>query len=273
MPRSLSYWGLTRPHRQRYCSERPPVRHERPPGRTRRSASSRTSATGSWLVHDVAWSPDGAKLASIRSAMSSTFAGWSGDCTGTGACTVRMAGPRDVAATFNTVPPPPRPARRRHRERRDFATRRFRARFLRDRVVEKRRRRERRPPERDVAPGLHRHAHLCGSRSRLHRSCIQAHLGRGLDNTATLKVAPASAPPPSGGGPSAPHALTPPAITGAAVVGHVLHATAPRWSAKPTTVAYRRQICSTKGCSAISRATAASLRVIRATSADACEWW
>jgi Domain of unknown function DUF11 len=85
------------------------------------------------------------------------------------------------------------------------------------------------------------------------------------DNTATLKVAQASTPPrPSGGGSSTPHVLTAPAVTGAAVVGHVLHVTAPRWSAKPTTVAYRWQVCSTKACSAISRATAAWLRVIRA---------
>jgi Divergent InlB B-repeat domain len=39
----------------------------------------------------------------------STFAGWSGDCTGTGACTVRMSGPREVTATFGTVPPTPSP--------------------------------------------------------------------------------------------------------------------------------------------------------------------
>jgi hypothetical protein len=86
------------------------------------------------------------------------------------------AGPRRRA-----VPPRnrARPACRRHRERRDFATRRFRTRFLRDRVVEKRRQRERRPPEPDVARGLHRHAHLRGSRSRLHRSGIQPHLRRG----------------------------------------------------------------------------------------------
>jgi len=34
----------------------------------------------------------------------STFAGWSGDCTGTGTCTVTMDGDRTVTATFN--PPP-----------------------------------------------------------------------------------------------------------------------------------------------------------------------
>jgi Divergent InlB B-repeat domain len=35
----------------------------------------------------------------------STFAGWSGDCTGTGACTVTMSQARSVTATFNLVPP------------------------------------------------------------------------------------------------------------------------------------------------------------------------
>jgi hypothetical protein len=35
----------------------------------------------------------------------STFAGWSGDCTGTGVCTVTMSQARSVTATFNLVPP------------------------------------------------------------------------------------------------------------------------------------------------------------------------
>ena len=34
----------------------------------------------------------------------STFIGWSGDCTGTGPCTVEMAQPRSVTATFNLLP-------------------------------------------------------------------------------------------------------------------------------------------------------------------------
>jgi hypothetical protein len=38
-------------------------------------------------------------------AAGSTFAGWSGDCTGTGACTVTMSQARSVTATFNLVPP------------------------------------------------------------------------------------------------------------------------------------------------------------------------
>jgi Divergent InlB B-repeat domain len=36
-------------------------------------------------------------------AAGSTFAGWSGDCTGTGACTVTMSQARSVTATFNVV--------------------------------------------------------------------------------------------------------------------------------------------------------------------------
>jgi PKD repeat protein len=36
-------------------------------------------------------------------ATGSTFAGWSGACTGTGACTVSMTAARSVTATFNTV--------------------------------------------------------------------------------------------------------------------------------------------------------------------------
>jgi hypothetical protein len=37
----------------------------------------------------------------------STFAGWSGDCTGTGACTVTMSQARSVTATFNVLVAPP----------------------------------------------------------------------------------------------------------------------------------------------------------------------
>ena len=35
----------------------------------------------------------------------SQFAGWSGDCTGTGSCTVTMIAAKSVTATFNTAPP------------------------------------------------------------------------------------------------------------------------------------------------------------------------
>ncbi len=38
-------------------------------------------------------------------ATGSTFAGWSGDCSGTGSCTVTMSQARSVTATFNLVPP------------------------------------------------------------------------------------------------------------------------------------------------------------------------
>src|SRR5262249_5602366 len=45
-------------------------------------------------------------------ASGSTFSGWSGDCTGTGACKVKMSQTRKVTATFtkeSTPPPPPGP--------------------------------------------------------------------------------------------------------------------------------------------------------------------
>ena len=40
----------------------------------------------------------------------SSFAGWSGACSGTGTCTVSMTAARTVSATFNLLPPPPPPA-------------------------------------------------------------------------------------------------------------------------------------------------------------------
>jgi hypothetical protein len=40
-------------------------------------------------------------------AAGSTFAGWSGDCTGTGPCTVTMSQARSVTATFNVLVAPP----------------------------------------------------------------------------------------------------------------------------------------------------------------------
>jgi hypothetical protein len=42
-------------------------------------------------------------------AAGSTFAGWSGDCSGTGGCVVSMTANRSVTATFNTVVNPPQP--------------------------------------------------------------------------------------------------------------------------------------------------------------------
>jgi uncharacterized repeat protein (TIGR01451 family) len=39
----------------------------------------------------------------------STFAGWSGDCSGTGTCMVTMDAAKSVTATFNVPPPPPPP--------------------------------------------------------------------------------------------------------------------------------------------------------------------
>ncbi|HEX7244600.1 MAG TPA: InlB B-repeat-containing protein, partial [Solirubrobacterales bacterium] len=42
-------------------------------------------------------------------ASGSSFAGWSGACTGTGACKVTMSEARNVTATFDAPPPPPPP--------------------------------------------------------------------------------------------------------------------------------------------------------------------
>jgi endoglucanase len=43
--------------------------------------------------------------AAAAAAAGSTFAGWSGACTGSGSCTVTMSAPRSVTATFNTTTP------------------------------------------------------------------------------------------------------------------------------------------------------------------------
>src|SRR5439155_6237019 len=37
------------------------------------------------------------------------FAGWGGDCGGSGDCTVTMDGPKGVSASFEQAPPPPPP--------------------------------------------------------------------------------------------------------------------------------------------------------------------
>ncbi len=38
----------------------------------------------------------------------SSFAGWSGDCTGTGACNLTMNANKAVGGSFSAAPPPPR---------------------------------------------------------------------------------------------------------------------------------------------------------------------
>jgi hypothetical protein len=40
-------------------------------------------------------------------AAGSSFGGWTGACTGTGACTILMDGNKTVAAVFNSAPKPP----------------------------------------------------------------------------------------------------------------------------------------------------------------------
>jgi Divergent InlB B-repeat domain len=50
----------------------------------------------------------GAEIAlTATPASGSTFAGWSGDCTGTGACKITMSQTRSVTATFEKAPTPP----------------------------------------------------------------------------------------------------------------------------------------------------------------------
>jgi hypothetical protein len=44
-------------------------------------------------------------------ASGSSFAGWSGACSGTGNCQVTMSAAQNVTATFDTVPPPPPPTK------------------------------------------------------------------------------------------------------------------------------------------------------------------
>ena len=57
---------------------------------------------GATCSHDFA---DGTMVTLTPAATTgSTFAGWSGDCTGTGGCTVTMSQARSVTATFNLVP-------------------------------------------------------------------------------------------------------------------------------------------------------------------------
>jgi hypothetical protein len=41
----------------------------------------------------------------------SSFTGWSGDCSGTGTCSVTMSAARSATATFGTAPPPPPPVK------------------------------------------------------------------------------------------------------------------------------------------------------------------
>ena len=52
--------------------------------------------------------PEGTSVTLTASASAgSTFAGWSGACTGTGTCTVTISTDRSVGATFTKKPPPP----------------------------------------------------------------------------------------------------------------------------------------------------------------------
>ncbi len=75
-----------------------------------------TSApAGIWCPTDCrqGYSPGAVVRVQAAPAGGSTFAGWSGACSGTGACDLTMAGDRAVTATFTATgapPPPPGPA-------------------------------------------------------------------------------------------------------------------------------------------------------------------
>lgn len=86
------------------------------------------------------------------------------------------------------------------------------------------------------------------------------------DNALTLTLKPVV--PPSPPAPSAtitytvpPRTLRPPKVTGAAQVGSVVRIAPARWSATPTSIRYRWQLCTGGRCAAIAGATGKALRV------------
>lgn len=70
-------------------------------------------------------------------------------------------------------------------------------------------------------------------------------------------------------GAQAPRALTQPALRGTAKVGATLHVAAPRWSAPPSSVAYRWERCTPARCAAIAGAAGRSLLLTRADAGHA----
>jgi hypothetical protein len=60
-----------------------------------------------------------------------------------------------------------------------------------------------------------------------------------------------------------PEAITPPAIHGTPAVGRTLTATPPTWTATPTRVVYRWQLCAKTGCASITAATKLSLKLTK----------
>lgn len=86
------------------------------------------------------------------------------------------------------------------------------------------------------------------------------------DNALTLTLKPVVAP--SQPAPNStitytapPQTLRPPKVTGTAQVGSVLRVGPPRWSATPTSIHYRWQLCTGGRCAAIAGATGRGLRV------------
>jgi hypothetical protein len=109
--------------------------------------------------------------------------------------------------------------------------------------------------------------------SRLRHTSALAALAAlaGVLGVPSLPAAAAFPPPqPVGGGKGSvlpdttPTALRPPAIVGRALVGRTLRARPPRWSATPTVVAYRWQLCAGRRCRPIPGATRLRLRLLPA---------
>ena len=99
----------------------------------------------------------------------SVFTGWTGDCTGTGACTLTMSADHTVTATFDTAPPIPPPdglqGRHRHRDGHERAGRDHVRGDLRGRLRRRDLRRVDGHPRRGLGlhrldRGLHRHRGL-----------------------------------------------------------------------------------------------------------------
>jgi hypothetical protein len=83
------------------------------------------------------------------------------------------------------------------------------------------------------------------------------------DNTATLKLLPATSPatPPATPPTRTLHAATVPLVTGVARVGRLLHLIPPLWTTTPRGIAYRWQLCTSSRCTAIPDATRLTLPV------------
>jgi hypothetical protein len=83
------------------------------------------------------------------------------------------------------------------------------------------------------------------------------------DNVQTVRLVPSPTAAPVAFAPP-PQALHAPKLTGVARVGTMLRSTPARWSAAPSSVSYRWQLCAGSRCTAITGATSPTLKVRRA---------